>query len=88
VSNYTTTPVADDRDRPEPPGESRDDLAVTERAARLAELTLERYSPCGPSPLRRTHRAERAAIRHLERGARRARRAADRDHADTTRAGR
>lgn len=77
MSNYTTTPVGGDRLLPAPPEESVDDLADSaERAALLAELTLERFSPFRTPAKGLPHRGERAVIRRLERGARRARRAA------------
>jgi hypothetical protein len=77
MSNYTTTPAGGDRVQPAPPGESRDDLAAADREARLAELTLERFTPYPMPTQRPAHRSECSAIRHVERRARRARQAAD-----------
>jgi hypothetical protein len=84
VPNYTPAPLATDHiGAHEPPiplaGVGRDDITEVERLARVAELTLERFTPAPEAGARSTTcRAERAVVRHLQRAARNARAAADR----------
>jgi hypothetical protein len=84
VSNHTlATPATDHIGGDDTPTTLAEiDQASTseaERLARVAELTLERFAPISAPGARSTIcRCERAAVRHLERAAQRARAAADR----------
>lgn len=84
MSNHTLAPLAADHIGADVPPMAlaeigRDDgTSEVERLARVAELTLERFAPTAAPGARSTIcRCERAAVRHLERAAQRARAAAD-----------